>query len=211
MPAPTRPTRHWLGRVDYSPTIAAMQARVAALAPEDPDEFWMLEHPPVYTLGQAAEQHHVLMAGSIPVVQADRGGEVTYHGPGQLVVYPLIELRRRDLRVRQLVWSIEEALIQCLRSWGQAEAQRLPGAPGVYVPWREGVAKIASLGLRVRQGWSTHGLALNVGMDLAPFDGINPCGMAGMPVLDLATLGVEMAVADAGQQVCDALEELLPP
>lgn len=206
------PARHWLGCVSYAPTVANMQARVAELGPQDPDEFWMLEHQPVYTLGLAAAPEHILKDTQIPVVQADRGGEVTYHGPGQLVVYPLIHLQRRDLRVRRLVWCIEEALIRSLAHWGVTAARRLAGAPGVYVPWSSGavgVAKVASLGLRLKKGWSTHGLALNVGMDLGPFADINPCGMSGMPVTDLATLGVSVSVHEAGQTVCDALEELL--
>ena len=151
----------------------------------DSDEIWLLQHPPVFTLGQAGKLEHVLAPGAIELVQVDRGGQVTYHGPGQLVAYPLIDLRRAGLGVRELVTRIEQVLIDTLAEW-QITAERLEGAPGVYVDG----AKIGALGLRVRRGCSFHGLALNVAMDLSPFARINPCGYQGMAVtqmLDLAT------------------------
>lgn len=149
-----------------------------------PDELWCLEHPPVYTLGLNGDRSHVLAAGDIPVVHIDRGGQVTYHGPGQLVVYPLLDLRRSKLGVRELVTALESAIVAYCAGLGIAAAPRRE-APGVYVAGR----KLASLGLRIRRGCSYHGLALNVAMDLEPFLRINPCGQAGLEVTDLAALG----------------------
>ncbi len=177
----------WLGRVEYEPTWRAMQRYTDARGPESPDELWCLEHPPVFTLGMNADASHVLDAGSIPVIAIDRGGQVTYHGPGQLVVYPLIDLKRRGLGVRDLVTALETALVDLVAELGIAAAPRRE-APGVYVQG----AKLASVGLRIRRGSSYHGLALNVAMDLAPFGRINPCGYAGLKVVDLAALGVRL-------------------
>lgn len=176
----------WLGRRPYGETMAAQQAFTDGRHDRTPDEIWWLEHDPVFTQGQAGRAEHVLAPGSIPVVQSDRGGQVTYHGPGQLVGYLLIDVRRRQLGVRTLVSAIENAIIGTLAAFGIDAAARAD-APGVYV----GAAKIASLGLRVRRGCSYHGLALNVDMDLEPFARINPCGMAGLAVTQLADLGAD--------------------
>ncbi len=173
----------FLGCVEYAPTFAAMQEFTAARTAETPDELWVVEHPPVFTQGLAGKAEHILRSTGIPVVQIDRGGQVTYHGPGQLVIYLLLDLRRREIKVRELVSRMEQALIDCLAGYG-ITAARLAGAPGVYV---DGDTKIAALGLRIKNGCSYHGLALNVDMDLSPFQAINPCGYAGMAVTDLAT------------------------
>ncbi len=174
----------YLGLVDYAATLAAMIDFTDRRSPDTPDEIWLLEHPPVFTLGLAGDRSHVLAAGAIPVVQVDRGGQVTYHGPGQLVAYTLIDLRRARLTIRDLVTTLEDAVIECAAEYG-IEARNRRTAPGVYV----GDAKLASIGLRVRRGCSYHGLALNVDMDLAPFDRINPCGFAGMRMTQLKSLG----------------------
>lgn len=170
-----------LGQVDYEPTWHAMQHFTDTRGVETPDEVWLLEHAPVFTQGQAGKAEHVLFAGEIPVVQVDRGGQVTYHGPGQLVAYLLLDVRRSGIGVRELVSRIERSLIDLLASYG-VSANAKPDAPGVYVNG----AKIASLGLRIRNGRSFHGLALNVDMDLQPFQRINPCGYAGMAMTQLA-------------------------
>ena len=175
----------WLGCVAYEPTWRRMQAYAAARTSADPDEVWCLEHPPVYTLGAAGKREHVLAPGDIPVVPVDRGGQVTYHGPGQLVVYPLLDLRRHALGIRDLVSALEGAVIDCVAEDGIVASARRD-APGVYVDG----AKLASIGLRVRRHSTYHGLAVNVAMDLAPFAGINPCGYVGLAVTDLAHLGV---------------------
>ena len=174
----------WLGRVAYEPTWRAMQQFTDARGEASHDELWLLEHEPVYTLGMNADPAHVLAAGNIPVVRIDRGGQVTYHGPGQLVVYPLLDLRRAGLGVRELVTALEGAVIDLAARHG-IRAQCRSGAPGVYV----NAAKLASVGLRVRRGGSYHGLALNVNMDLEPFQRINPCGYAGLTMTQLAALG----------------------
>jgi lipoyl(octanoyl) transferase len=173
-----------LGLVDYEPTWRAMQAFTDRRGPHTDDELWLLSHPPVYTLGQAGRPEHLLAPGEIPVIQVDRGGQVTYHGPGQLVLYVLLDLRRAGLGVRQLVSLLEASVIDLLGGQGIAAAARAD-APGVYVDG----AKVASLGLRVRRGCSFHGLALNVDMDLEPFARINPCGYAGLALTQLADLG----------------------
>jgi lipoyl(octanoyl) transferase len=170
-----------LGQVDYEPTWQAMQRFTNQRDAATADEIWLLQHPPVFTQGQAGKPEHLLLPGDIPVVQVDRGGQVTYHGPGQLVVYLLLDVRRSGLGVRELVSRIERSLIATLASYG-VTANARPDAPGVYVDG----AKIASLGLRIRNGRSFHGLALNVDMDLAPFRRINPCGYAGMAMTQLA-------------------------
>lgn len=181
-----------MGRIAYAEAYDAMRAFTARRAADTPDELWLLEHPPVYTLGQAGKPEHLLRANGIPVVRVDRGGQVTYHGPGQVVAYVLLDLRRRGLTVKQMVWLLEEAVIDLLSAHGVDGARR-PGAPGVYVQG----AKIAALGLRVRGGCTYHGLALNVDMDLAPFRDINPCGYEGLAVTQLADLGVGLAVGAA--------------
>lgn len=170
-----------LGQVDYEPTWHAMQRFTDERDGFTADEVWLLEHAPVFTQGQAGKAEHVLFPGDIPVVQVDRGGQVTYHGPGQLVAYLLLDVRRSGIGVRELVSRIERSLIDLLASYG-VEASAKPDAPGVYVNG----AKIASLGLRIRNGRSFHGLALNVDMDLQPFQRINPCGYAGMSMTQLA-------------------------
>jgi lipoyl(octanoyl) transferase len=186
-----------LGRVEYASTWRAMRDFTEARKADTADEIWLVEHPPVFTLGQAGRRDHLLAVTDIPVVQTDRGGQVTYHGPGQVVAYPLVDLRRLGVYVKELVFRIEQAVIQTLEAFG-VDARRVNGAPGVYVAWHSGTAggelagraKIAALGIKVTRGRSYHGVALNVKMDLAPFALINPCGYAGLPVVDLATLGV---------------------
>ena len=169
-----------LGRVEYEPTWRRMQTFTATRDANTEDEIWLLEHPPVFTQGQSGKVEHLLRDVGVPVVKIDRGGQITYHGPGQLVVYLLIDLRRRDIKVRELVRKIEQALIDLLTEYS-IEAQRLSGAPGVYVDG----AKIAALGLRVKNGCTFHGLSLNVDMDLSPYQAINPCGYAGMAVTQM--------------------------
>jgi len=173
-----------LGLVDYESTLASMIEFTDRRSPDTPDEIWLLEHAPVFTLGLAAEHSHVLVPGDIPVVQVDRGGQVTYHGPGQLVAYTLIDLKRAGLTIRDLVSALENAVIDTVAEYG-IEARNRGNAPGVYV----GEAKLASIGLRIRRGCSYHGLALNIDMDLAPFDRINPCGFEGLQMTQLASLG----------------------
>ncbi|WP_240095512.1 lipoyl(octanoyl) transferase LipB [Thermomonas flagellata] len=174
-----------LGRRPYAPVWRAMQAFTDARGADTPDELWLVEHEPVFTLGQAGKPEHVLMPGEIPVLHVDRGGQVTYHGPGQLVAYPLLDLKRLKLGVRDYVCRIEQAVIDTLAEWNIGAARR-DGAPGVYVNG----AKIASLGIRVRRGCSFHGLAFNItGESTPPFARINPCGYAGLQVVALADLG----------------------
>jgi lipoyl(octanoyl) transferase len=195
----------WLGRVDYEPTWRAMQRFTDERGPGTPDEIWLLEHPPVFTLGLAADPSHVLAPGDIPVIQIDRGGQVTYHGPGQLLAYPLVDVKRLGISVRGLVTALERAVIDYVAGFGITAVGRRD-APGVYVDGR----KLAALGLRIRRHASYHGLALNVDMDLAPFSRINPCGMAGLEVTQLKDLGGPAdvkAVADAlGPQIVKSLE-----
>ncbi len=179
-----------LATADYEPTWRAMQAFTASRVADTPDEIWFVEHPPVFTLGMNASREHLLAPGDIPVVAVDRGGQVTYHGPGQLVVYPLVDLRRLGLGVRPLVEALENAVIDYAAECG-IRARGSRAAPGVYV----GEAKLASVGLRVRRGASYHGLALNVSLDLEPFARINPCGYRGLAVTRLADL---CAVTDVG-------------
>jgi len=188
------PLLKWLGRVDYVPTWRAMQQRTDAAPRDTPDELWFLEHPPVFTMGMNAKAEHVLAPGTIPVVDIDRGGQVTYHGPGQLVVYPLLDLSRQRLGVRALVEGIEGAVIATLATWG-IEAYGKRDAPGVYVGGR----KIASVGLRIRRGRCYHGLALNVAMDLEPFARINPCGYAGLEMTQVSELGGPSSVRETAE------------
>ena len=173
-----------LGIQPYPPVWAAQERYTAERGDADGhDELWLLQHEPVYTLGQAGKPEHVLLPGDIPVIRCNRGGQVTYHGPGQIVAYPLVNIRRLGIGVRELVTRIEQALINTLAHW-DIVAERRAGAPGVYV----GTAKIAALGLRIKHGCSLHGLAFNIAMDLAPFHGINPCGYAGLEVTQMLEL-----------------------
>ena len=186
----------WLGCVPYEPTWRAMQHFTETRTATNADELWLLEHEPVYTLGMNADPAHVLNPGHIPVIRIDRGGQVTYHGPGQLVIYPLIDLRRAHLGVRDLVTALESAAIDLAARYGIRAACRA-NAPGVYV----GEAKFASVGLRVRRGGSYHGLAINVNMDLAPFAHINPCGYAGLAMTQLAALGGPQDVRQVADEI----------
>ncbi|SIQ82228.1 lipoyl(octanoyl) transferase [Aromatoleum tolulyticum] len=195
-----------LGLVEYEPTWAAMRAFTDARTDETADELWLLEHPPVFTLGQAGKPEHLLRETGIPLVKIDRGGQITYHGPGQIVVYLLIDLHRRRLKVREMVTLMEQALIDCLADYGLAAARK-DGAPGVYI----GGDKIAALGLRVRNGCSYHGLALNVDADLAPFSAINPCGYEGLKTIRMKDFGVTDGVAEVGEHLLAHLERLLAP
>jgi lipoyl(octanoyl) transferase len=196
-----------LGRTEYEPTWRAMQAFTAARGPGTGDEIWLTEHPPVYTLGLAGRREHLLRDNGIPVVATDRGGQVTYHGPGQVVAYLLFDLRRRP-GVRDMVRGIENAVIEWLAASGIA-AYGKPAAPGVYVRRGSGEAKIAALGLRVRSGCTYHGLAVNVAMDLAPFADIDPCGYHGLAVTQLADLGVLRSVEAAGAELAPILARAL--
>ena len=193
-----------LGRVEYEPTWRAMQAFTAQRTADTPDELWLLEHPPVFTQGQAGKPEHLIAATDIPVVPIDRGGQITYHGPGQVVVYVLVDLRRRGYGIRELVTRMEQAVIDLLAAHG-VNAARQPGAPGVYVDG----AKIAALGLRVKHGCTYHGLALNVDMDLSPFAAINPCGYAGMAVTQCRDRGVRESSPALGQALVRRLEHAI--
>lgn len=189
-----------LGRTDYAATWHAMQAFTAARAAATPDAIWTTEHAPIYTLGLAGRREHVLRDNGIPVVKVDRGGQVTYHGPGQLVLYVLFDLRRARIGVRDMVRRLEGAVVDWLGSVGVSAYGKV-SAPGVYVMRANGEAKIAALGLKVRNGCTYHGLAMNVAMDLAPFADIDPCGYAGLAVTQLADLGVTRTVDQAGSEL----------
>lgn len=193
-----------LGLAEYEPVWRAMQEFTDQRDGNTLDQIWVVEHPPVYTLGQAGKWEHVLAPGEIPVVPVDRGGQVTYHGPGQLVVYPLLDLRRLGIGVRKLVEALEQAVIDTLRVWS-IHAQRRDGAPGVYVD----EAKIMALGLRVRRGCSFHGLALNVAMDTAPYERINPCGFRGLDITQISNLGgpadLDIVAAELLPRLCAQL------
>ena len=196
-----------LGRVPYEPTVDAMKAFTAARGPDTPDEIWVVEHEPVFTQGLAGKAEHVLDAGDIPIVQTNRGGQVTFHGPGQVVAYPLVDLRRLGIYVKEYVFRLEEAVLRTLAHFS-VTGHRVPGAPGIYVRLDDpfghaalgrdrpvsdlfrGLGKIAALGVKVSNHCTYHGVALNVSMDLQPFGRINPCGYAGLKTVDLATLGV---------------------
>ena len=191
--------RH-LGQVEYVPPWQAMQAFTAQRSDDTPDEIWLLEHPPVYTQGQAGKPEHLIAETAIPVIPIDRGGQITYHGPGQIVAYVLVDLRRRGYGIRELVTRMEQAVIDLLAVHG-VTAARQPGAPGVYVDR----AKIAALGLRVKRGCTYHGLALNVDMDLRPFAAINPCGYAGMRVTQCRDLGVRESTQALEQALTNSL------
>lgn len=197
-----------LGRVDYLSTYEAMQAFTAARTPDTPDELWLCEHPPVFTQGLAGQASHLLAPGDIPVVQTNRGGQVTYHGPGQVMAYPLLDLQRRCYFVKEYVFKLEESVIRTLAHFG-VTGHRVAGAPGIYVrlddpfshaalagplhpsdPFR-GLGKISALGIKVSRHCTYHGAALNVAMDLEPFERINPCGYAGLKTVDLSTIGIQ--------------------
>ncbi len=193
-----------LGLVDYTSTWQRMQQFTDQRDDDTIDEIWLLEHPPVFTQGQAGKAEHLLFPGDIPVVQVDRGGQVTYHGPGQLVAYVLLNIKRRNLGVRQLVNLIEHSIIATLAQ-NDVEAYAKTDAPGVYVDEK----KVASLGLRVRKGCTFHGLALNVDMDLSPFSRINPCGYAGMQMVQSKDLGGPVSIQQAKQQLSAQLINLL--
>lgn len=188
----------------YEPVWRAMQAFTDARTPETVDEFWLLQHEPVFTLGQAGKTEHVLAPGDIPVIPVDRGGQVTYHGPGQIMAYVLVDLRRRGLGVRELVSRIEQAVIDTLAHWNIL-AERREGAPGVYVA----DAKVAALGLRVRRGCSFHGLAFNAAMDLEPFRRINPCGYKGLAVTQVLDLGGPASLPVLQSSLVEALARQL--
>lgn len=195
-----------LGRVPYRPTLEAMQRFTATRAADTPDELWLLEHPPVYTVGQAGRPEHLPRSDDIAVEHVDRGGQITFHGPGQIVLYALVDLARREMKVRALVDALEQATIDLLAAHALA-ATRRAGAPGVYV----GDAKIAALGLRVKHGKSYHGLALNVDLDLAPFARIDPCGYPGLKVTSTAALGIAEGANILGPALARALIDRLPP
>lgn len=193
-----------LGLQEYVPVWQNMQAFTDQRDQATTDEIWVVEHPPVFTQGQAGKAEHILAAGDIPVVQVDRGGQVTYHGPGQLVIYFLIDIRRRKTGVRHLVSSIEEAIIRMLKEYHIESAAR-PDAPGVYI----GQDKVCSLGLRIRKGSSFHGLALNVNMDLEPFHRINPCGYKGLEMTQTSTHQGPQTVEEAAPSVIQHFSDLL--
>lgn len=195
--------RH-LGRREYEPLWREMQTHTDERRADTADEVWFAEHPPVFTLGLAASREHVLAPGAIPVVAIDRGGQVTYHGPGQLMVYPMIDVRRARIGVRQLVCALERSVIRMASDFG-IEAVGRRDAPGVYVDGR----KLASIGLRIRRGASYHGMALNVDMDLEPFSRINPCGYQGLEMTDLARLGGPTDLEDVARRLIDPLCEEL--
>ncbi len=176
-----------------------MQDFTQARTPDTPDELWLVEHAPVYTLGQASKPEHLLNPGNIPVIQTDRGGQVTYHGPGQVMVYILADLKRSGHYIKQMVNEIEESVILTLAGFGVEHACRKDGAPGVYVPIGNTLAKIAALGIKVRNGCTYHGVALNVDMDLKPFEGINPCGYAGLQTVNMVDMGARAQWDDVAQ------------
>jgi lipoyl(octanoyl) transferase len=203
----------WRGTEPYQTSFDAMREFTAQRDANTPDEIWLVEHPPVFTLGQAGKPEHLLIANSgIPLVQIDRGGQITYHGPGQVVAYLLVDLRRRKLMVRELVTLIEQAVIETLAAYNLAGVRK-DGAPGIYVPddaqGESAVhrgAKVAALGLKIRNGCSYHGVSLNVSMDLSPFLAINPCGYAGLETVDMATLGAHATWREAAATLAARLE-----
>jgi lipoyl(octanoyl) transferase len=226
---------HFLGRVNYAPTYEAMQAFTATRKAETPDALWVCEHPPVFTQGLAGREDHLLAPGDIPVVKTNRGGQVTYHGPGQVVVYPLIDLQRAGYFVKEYVYRIEEAVIRTLDHFG-VTGHRVAHAPGIYVrldnpashtmlpqrpqkkvpgelavPDFTGLGKIAALGIKVSRHCTYHGVALNVAMDLEPFSRINPCGYAGLTATDLSTIGVSVSWQDAADVLSQKLVAYLAP
>jgi len=201
--------RRTLRHADYAQTLEAMRAFTQARTAQTPDELWQVEHPPVITLGQAGLAAHLLDTGDIPVVRTERGGQVTFHGPGQLVVYTLIDIRRQGRFVRDMVCRLEQALIDTLSDAGVLGATRKTNAPGVYVPYQGELAKIAAIGLKVSRGATYHGVALNLAMDLSPFKRINPCGFPGLVTVDMATMGVTLDWQSAADRLCDHIESQL--
>lgn len=217
-----------LGQVDYLPTFEAMRTFSTERGPDTPDELWLCEHPPVFTQGLAGKPEHLLAPGAIPVVQTNRGGQVTYHGPGQVVAYPLIDLQRAGYFVKEFVYRLEEAVIRTLGHWG-VTGHRVAGAPGIYVRLADpfdhaaltgpqpggdpfaGLGKISALGIKVQRHHSYHGVALNVAMDLEPYRRINPCGHPGLSTVDLSTIGVAAAPAEVAQVLGRQLCALLQP
>jgi lipoyl(octanoyl) transferase len=193
-----------LGQRDYVPVWREMQAFTAARTQDTPDELWIVEHPPVFTLGLNGKAEHLLSPADIPVINVDRGGQVTYHGPGQLVVYTLLDIQRRHLGVKELVRYIEQAIIALLADYG-IQAEGWEDAPGVYVAG----AKIAALGLRIKKGRTYHGLALNISMDLSPFSHINPCGYAGMTVTQTRDLGISASLPELRDRLLEHLRTIL--
>lgn len=200
-----------LGLVEYAPTYEAMRRFTETRGTDTPDELWLVQHLPVYTVGIAGRTEHFpregSIPGSIPVERVDRGGQITYHGPGQAIVYTLLDLTRRKLSVRTLVRRLEQAVIDCLAAYN-VEASRRAGAPGVYVDGVDG-AKLAALGLRVRRGCCYHGIALNVNMDLTPFSAIDPCGYPGLAVTQTSALGVDADTDAMGETLAHRIAELL--
>ncbi|GLT24260.1 octanoyltransferase [Zoogloea oryzae] len=194
-----------LGLAPYEPTWRAMQEFTATRDDATPDELWLVQHPPVYTLGQAGKPEHLIHATEIPLVKIDRGGQITYHGPGQVVGYLLLDLHRRQLKVREMVSLLEQAIIDCIADYG-LDARRKEGAPGVYIDG----AKIAALGLRVKNGCSYHGLSLNVDMDLTPFTWINPCGYSGLKTIQLKDFGVTEAPDTVAERLLGHLRRHFP-
>ena len=194
------PSIHYLGLVEFQPTWDAMRRFTAERTADTRDEIWLLQHPPVYTQGLAGKPEHLLRATDIPVIKIDRGGQITYHGPGQIVAYLLLDLRRWKINVRELVRLMEQAVIDLLEQYGIAAHGR-EEAPGVYV----GDAKIAALGLKIKHGCCYHGLALNVDMDLSQFDNINPCGYAGLRVTQASELGIKVSIDDLQVQLAQNL------
>ncbi len=199
-----------LQRLAYEPSLQAMRDFTEQREPETPDELWLIEHEPVYTLGQSGKREHLLRVNAIPVVQTDRGGQVTYHGPGQVVAYVLLDLRRRGYFIKEAVYRMEQAVIELLAQH-QLATGRKSGAPGVYVLTAQGQpgAKIAALGLKVRHGCTYHGVALNVAMDLTPFHDINPCGYAGLQTTDMASCGIDLSLTQAANQLANHLQAQL--
>ena len=217
-----------LGRQPYADIVAAMQGFTAERGPDTPDELWLVEHDPVFTQGVAGRAEHLLAPGDIPVVATNRGGQVTYHGPGQVVAYPLVDLRRLGIYVKEYVYRLEHAVLKVLESF-DVTGHRVAGAPGIYVrlddprshaalagpmpgddPFR-GLGKVAALGIKVSNHRAYHGVALNVAMDLSPFGRINPCGYAGLATVDLATLGVSTEWATVAQRLGDRLAAQFEP
>lgn len=210
-----------LGEIDYLEAWQNMRSFTENREDATDDELWVCQHPPVFTLGQAGDPAHLLQSGRIPMVKTDRGGQITYHGPGQLVAYPLIELKRYGLKVREYVQLLEQALIDTLVWAGLDDAQRKPDAPGVYIGWDltagrrkplpEGgeLAKIAALGIKIRKGCTYHGLSLNVEMDLSPFRQINPCGYVGLETIDLFSAGVKISFSEMQSHLVKNLINLL--
>lgn len=198
-----------LRSADYLSILQEMRQFSEARGATTPDALWQVEHVPVFTLGQAGQEKHILNAGDIPVVRTERGGQVTYHGPGQVVVYTLIDIRRLGLFVRDFVCRLEESLINTLSDYGITQAQRKTNAPGVYVAYRGELAKIAALGLKVSRGKTYHGVALNLQMNLEPFSRINPCGYPGLRTVDMATIGKAPAWQHVADRLCDRISEQL--